>query len=79
MVAEAKMYQLLQNKAQRRLVSGGKGLSRPGMTYVSVGHRPSLLAYHNTRLRLMGSNGFAVEAIESASFDTAKNLGVRNM
>jgi ABC-type uncharacterized transport system fused permease/ATPase subunit len=79
MVAEAKMYQLLQNKAQRRLVSGGKGLSRPGMTYVSVGHRPSLLAYHNTRLRLMGSNGFAVEAIESASFDPAKNLGVRNM
>lgn len=79
MVAEAKMYQLLQNKAQRRLVPGGKGLSRAGMTYVSVGHRPSLLAYHNTRLRLMGSDGFAVEAIDTSSLDVANKLGVSNM
>jgi ABC-type uncharacterized transport system fused permease/ATPase subunit len=78
MVAEAKMYQLLQTRARRHLVSG-KGLSRAGMTYVSVGHRPSLLAYHNTRLRLMGKNGFAVETIETSSFDANSSLGVKNM
>lgn len=69
MVAEAKMYKLLQNRAQKNLVKG-KGLSHAGMTYVSVGHRPSLLIYHDTRLRLQGEDGFSLEAIEKSSVDT---------
>merc|ERR1712127_1125333 len=66
MVGEAKMYKLLQNTAQKSLVNG-KGLSRSGLTYVSVGHRPSLVIYHDTRLRLEGKNGFSIEAIEKFS------------
>ena len=28
----------------------------PGITYLSVGHRPSLLRFHASRLRLLGSD-----------------------
>jgi ABC-type uncharacterized transport system fused permease/ATPase subunit len=77
MVAEANMYKLLQNKAQKTLVND-KGLSRPGLTYVSVGHRPSLLVYHDTRLRLMGDDGFALENIEKSSAGT-NPFGVTNI
>ena len=77
MVAEAKMYKLLQARSQKNLVNG-KGLSRAGMTFVSVGHRPSLLIYHNTRLRLKGEEGFTVEKIEKSSADTSP-LGIENM
>jgi putative ATP-binding cassette transporter len=77
MIAEAKMYKLLQNKAQKSLVNG-KGLSRAGMTYVSVGHRPSLVIYHDTRLRLKGDDGFSLESIEKSSADT-NPMGVSNM
>ena len=41
----------------------------PGITYVSVGHRPSLLRYHASRLRLYGMDqapSYAVEAIDDA-------------
>ena len=34
------------------------------LTYISVGHRPSLVNYHNKRLRLKGEEGFDVENIE---------------
>lgn len=77
MVAESKMYKLLQDRAQKNLVSG-KGLSRAGLTYVSVGHRPSLLIYHDKRLRLMGEKGYSIEKIEKSSTDTSP-LGVTNM
>ena len=69
MVAESKMYKLLQNRAQKKLINGS-GLSRAGLTYVSVGHRPSLLIYHDTRLRLKGENGYDIENIEKSSADT---------
>ena len=49
-VAEAKMYTLLKNLAQRE--RRGNSLTPPGLTFVSVGHRPSLLSYHDLRLRL---------------------------
>ena len=55
MVAEARMYMLLQNLA-RNTFEDGKW-SGPGLTYVSVGHRPSLLSYHDKRLRLGGTDG----------------------
>jgi putative ATP-binding cassette transporter len=54
MVAEARMYALLQGMAKKTLYKDGK-LSAPGMTYISVGHRPSLIAYHDKRLRLDGA------------------------
>ena len=61
MVAEARMYQLLQNMARKELKNsandnGGSRLSSPGLTYISVGHRPSLLAFHDKRLGLTGSS-----------------------
>ena len=64
MVSEARMYQLLQNMARKELkkteetkaTGGGAVLSSSGLTYVSVGHRPSLLAFHDKRLRLLGSS-----------------------
>lgn len=56
MVAEARMYNLLRNRLN------GNGLSS-STTFVSVGHRPSLLAFHDTRLRLRGENGYDVEEI----------------
>eukprot|EP00977_Amphora_coffeiformis_P016978 scaffold5383_cov222-Amphora_coffeaeformis.AAC.19 len=77
MVAEARMYTLLQNMARRDLQTNGKGLSAPGLTYISVGHRPSLLAYHDKRLRLKGDEGFELSNIEKSSIDLdtqVKNL-----
>ena len=77
MVSEAKMYNILKNMAQKTLVNG-KGLSRAGMTFVSVGHRPSLLNYHDTRLRLLGEEGFTLETVEKSSADT-NPLGATNI
>jgi len=41
----------------------------PGITFLSVGHRPSLLAFHRQRLRLFGMDetpSFVVEAVDDA-------------
>jgi len=46
---EAKMYNLLQKEAD--------------LTYVSVGHRPTLNEYHNKRLILNGGNKYSFEDI----------------
>lgn len=71
MVSELKMYQLLQNMA-RKTMNGGT-LSAPGLTYISVGHRPSLLAYHDKRLRL--GDVHEVSDIENkATVDIAKQI-----
>lgn len=65
MVAEARMYQLLQNMARKEVTNGGT-LSAPGLTYISVGHRPSLLAFHDRRLRLAGEDEHEVNDIEKS-------------
>jgi len=47
---ERRMYELLRSEL-------------PGLSYVSVGHRPSLLEYHDTKLRL-ARDGFSVGRID---------------
>ena len=43
----------------------------PGITYLSVGHRPSLLRFHASRLRLLGAGeggrSFTMEDIDDAT------------
>jgi len=69
-VSENKMYTLLRNMAQKDLRRGGSGkkveLSRPGLTFVSVGHRPTLLAYHDVKLRLNGGSDHVLERLEKS-------------
>lgn len=38
--------------------------SLPGLSVVSVGHRPSLLEFHDTKLKL-ASSGFTIESTDS--------------
>lgn len=64
-VAEAKMYTLLQNMARKEVI--GSKLSAAGMTFISVGHRPTLLAYHDTKLRLNGGSDYNIETIEKVA------------
>ena len=65
------MYTLLRNMAQKELKRVGEGrsgveLSRPGLTFISVGHRPTLVSYHDKKLRLNGGSDYALEQIEKS-------------
>ena len=53
--AETKMYKLLND------LSSGLELGGRGLTYVSVGHRPTLLAHHDLKLSLRDGSGFVSE------------------
>jgi len=53
--AETKMYKLLND------LSSGSELGARGLTYVSVGHRPTLLAHHDLKLSLRDGSGFVSE------------------
>jgi ABC-type uncharacterized transport system fused permease/ATPase subunit len=77
MVAEAKMYSLLRDMGKKQLYKDGM-LSAPGLTYVSVGHRPSLLAYHDLRLRLCGEEEHSIEPIEKSCLDL-KKMNISNL
>ncbi|KAG7345927.1 sigma 54 interacting domain protein [Nitzschia inconspicua] len=77
MVAEAKMYNILRDMGRKTLLKNGS-LTSPGLTFVSVGHRPSLLAYHDKRLRLNGEDRHVLEDIEKSSLD-AKAFNVSNL
>jgi ABC-type uncharacterized transport system fused permease/ATPase subunit len=77
MVAEARMYSLLREMGQKSLLKNGQ-MTAPGLTFVSVGHRPSLLAYHDKRLRLNGEDRYTIEKIEKSSLD-AKTFNVTNL
>lgn len=68
MVAEARMYSLLQEMGRKTLLKNGK-MTAPGLNYISVGHRPSLLAYHDKRLRLNGEDRHSVEVIEKSGMN----------
>ncbi|KAL3805784.1 hypothetical protein HJC23_007745 [Cyclotella cryptica] len=63
-VAEAKMYSLLRDMARKELI--GTKLSRAGLTFISVGHRPTLLAYHDYKLRLNGGSDYSMGTIEKS-------------
>lgn len=56
--SERNMYTLLRKSSQN---------SRRQATYISVGHRPSLLAYHRLRLHLGGVSGSRVHKIGSGT------------
>jgi putative ATP-binding cassette transporter len=58
--AEAKMYHLLQN-----LNSESSHTDKNGVTFISVGHRPTLLAYHDIKLNLNGGRNNTVTSIKS--------------
>ena len=77
MVAEAKMYILLHDMGQKKLFKDGQ-MSAPGLTYVSVGHRPSLLTYHDKRLRLNGEDQHSLEIIEKSALDV-KGFNTTNL
>jgi putative ATP-binding cassette transporter len=57
--SEKAMYALLQERAD--------------LTFISVGHRPSLLAFHDTKLRLE-PHGFKVEKVDSQQVATEPSL-----
>jgi ABC-type uncharacterized transport system fused permease/ATPase subunit len=69
-VSEANMYSLLRNMARKELKRAGSDdqpkLSRPGLTFISVGHRPTLLAYHDIKLRLSGGSDYTLESVEKS-------------
>ncbi len=82
--SEAKMYSLLQNMARKVLEKHAddsqQTLSHPGLTFISVGHRPTLLAYHNVKLRLNGGSDYTLEQVEkSASILYNRNIMLRGM
>ena len=69
LVAEEKMYNLLIQMSEDRPV-----------TYVSVGHRPSLLSFHKKKLRLNGDSNHQLSDIDNANTVERKaGAGVSNM
>jgi vitamin B12/bleomycin/antimicrobial peptide transport system ATP-binding/permease protein len=72
--SEAKMYTLLRNMAQRTVQNGSLGSSP--LTYISVGHRPSLAAFHDKKLRLLGENNYEIETIEKSSINIMQTSSI---
>ena len=60
-VAEEKMYKLLMDISSSSDTTKGGGL-----TFVSVGHRPTLLAHHDIKLSLREGAGYITEIPPSA-------------
>lgn len=61
-LAETAMYKLL-----RDLSSSGAEPGQRGLTYVSVGHRPTLLAHHDLKLSLRDGSGYVSEIQPNSS------------
>jgi ABC-type uncharacterized transport system fused permease/ATPase subunit len=68
--SEARMYSLLQSMAKTPVIDAS-GQARPGLTYISVGHRPSLVPFHDIRLRIGIGSDHEVTSIEK---DVAESL-----
>jgi putative ATP-binding cassette transporter len=56
------MYTLLRNMATKQVVESK--LMPAGLTFISVGHRPTLEAYHDMKLVLGGGSNYNLETIE---------------
>jgi putative ATP-binding cassette transporter len=56
------MYTLLRNMATKQVVESK--LMPAGLTFISVGHRPTLEAYHDRKLVLGGGSNYNLETIE---------------
>lgn len=76
--AERKMYSLLLSmagKEHRRDSSDNQSKTlHSGLTFISVGHRPTLLAYHDVKLRLMGGSNYTIEAVEKVTVQASINM-----
>lgn len=66
--AEAKMYHLLQNLNSENDDSDSKSV-----TFISVGHRPTLLAYHEIKLNL---NGGRNNTLTSIHYDESSSISM---
>ncbi|OEU19303.1 ABC transporter [Fragilariopsis cylindrus CCMP1102] len=73
MVAEARMYNLLQDMGRKHVLKNGE-MTAPGLNFISVGHRPSLLAFHDKRLRLNGEDKPSIETIEKSVLNTEQTI-----
>ena len=73
MVAEARMYNLLQDMGRKHVLKNGE-MTAPGLNFISVGHRPSLLAFHDKRLRLNGEDKPSIENIEKSALNTEQTV-----
>ena len=73
MVAEARMYNLLQDMGRKHVLKNGE-MTAPGLNFISVGHRPSLLAFHDKRLRLNGEDKPSIENIEKLALNTEQTV-----
>jgi vitamin B12/bleomycin/antimicrobial peptide transport system ATP-binding/permease protein len=60
MASEDRMYTLLRDMTRKGSISAAT-------TYISVGHRASLMTYHDLRLQLNGEHGCELETIERSS------------
>lgn len=47
----------LDVKAERNMYTLLKEVNEQGLTYISVGHRPTLLAYHDIKLTIKDRKG----------------------
>ena len=65
-VNENRMYGLLKEMGMKHVMKNGD-VTAPGLTFVSVGHRPSLIAYHDKRLSLNGGDRHTFDSIEKSS------------
>ena len=78
LASEARMYMILHEMARKTLDSSqGNQLSAPGLTYISVRHRPSLVFFHNKKLRLRGEHAdHALSDVAKSSFQIPAQLEI---
>ena len=68
--SENKVFALLRNLAEEQRHSGLP------MTYVSVGHRPTLLRHHDVKLLLKGGKDYSYGSISQGDKDAVSNEAV---
>ena len=68
--SENKVFALLKNLAEEQRQAGLP------MTYVSVGHRPTLLRHHDVKLLLKGGKEYTFASISQSDKDAVSNEAV---